>query len=171
MLVGPVLWRCAETASLGAGVGRRISPRSLFMLAVLGLLGSPDLETAGLSQAGAHGATGAGGTEAHDRQRESGFHRRSSSSAGLFAGPEVVAGRGKRLTPDKLVEIAAIEIPRDRDIVLYCTCPSEATAAKMALNLRKLGIYRVRPLRGGFDMWKAKGFPLEEVAMPAAMSA
>jgi membrane protein DedA with SNARE-associated domain/rhodanese-related sulfurtransferase len=75
--------------------------------------------------------------------------------------PRVLPG-AVRLTPDKLVE-SSDEIPRDRDIVLYCTCPSEATAAKMAMNLRKLGIYRVRPLRGGFDMWKQKGFPLEEV--------
>jgi rhodanese-related sulfurtransferase len=74
-----------------------------------------------------------------------------------------------RLTPDKLVELSD-EIPRDRDIILYCTCPSEATAAKMAMNLRKLGIYRVRPLRGGFDMWKQKGFPLQEIE-PAAMHA
>ncbi len=81
--------------------------------------------------------------------------------------PRVLPG-ALRLTPDKLIENQN-EIPRDRDIVLYCTCPSEATAAKMALNLRKLGIYRVRPLRGGFDMWKAKGFPLEEI-QPAAMS-
>jgi len=27
------------------------------------------------------------------------------------------------------------EIPRDRDIVLFCTCPSEATAAKTAMAL------------------------------------
>ena len=51
------------------------------------------------------------------------------------------------------------EIPRDRDIVLFCTCPSEATAAKTAMTLHKLGIERVRPLRGGFDEWKRLGFP------------
>jgi membrane protein DedA with SNARE-associated domain/rhodanese-related sulfurtransferase len=66
------------------------------------------------------------------------------------------------LTPDKLVEHTDT-IPRDRDVVLFCTCPSEATAAKMALTLRKMGVYRVRPLRGGFDEWKRLGFPLEEI--------
>ena len=74
--------------------------------------------------------------------------------------PRVLPG-AVRLTPDKLVEFSD-GIPRDRDVVLYCTCPSEATAAKMAMNLRKLGIYRVRPLRGGFDGWKDAGYPLEE---------
>jgi membrane protein DedA with SNARE-associated domain/rhodanese-related sulfurtransferase len=56
------------------------------------------------------------------------------------------------------------EIPRDRDIVLFCTCPSEATAAKTAMTLHKLGIECVRPLRGGYDEWKRLGFPLDAVA-------
>jgi rhodanese-related sulfurtransferase len=58
------------------------------------------------------------------------------------------------------------EIPRDRDIVLFCTCPSEATAAKTAMALHKLGIERVRPLRGGYDEWKRLGFPLDAVKHP-----
>ena len=57
------------------------------------------------------------------------------------------------------------EIPRDRDIVLYCSCPSEATAAKTAMTLHKLGIERVRPLRGGYDEWKRLGFPLDAVQL------
>jgi membrane protein DedA with SNARE-associated domain/rhodanese-related sulfurtransferase len=52
------------------------------------------------------------------------------------------------------------EIPRDRDVVLYCTCPSEATAAKTAMQLHQLGIERVHPLRGGFDEWKRLAYPL-----------
>lgn len=71
------------------------------------------------------------------------------------------------LTPDKLVEHCS-EIPRDRDVILFCTCPSEATAAKMALAIRKLGVYRVRPLLGGFDEWKRLGYPLVEIAPTAA---
>ncbi len=55
------------------------------------------------------------------------------------------------------------EIPRDREVVLYCTCPSEATAAKTALTLRKLGVDRVRPLRGGFDEWKRLGYPMDAI--------
>ena len=31
----------------------------------------------------------------------------------------------------------------------------------MALELRKLGITRVRPLEGGYDGWRARGFPTE----------
>jgi rhodanese-related sulfurtransferase len=54
-------------------------------------------------------------------------------------------------------------IPIDRDIVLYCTCPSEETSAKVALELRRLGIRRVRPLRGGLQGWKDAGYPLETI--------
>jgi membrane protein DedA with SNARE-associated domain/rhodanese-related sulfurtransferase len=67
-------------------------------------------------------------------------------------------------SPDTLAA-RHLEIPRDRDIVLFCTCPSEATAAKTAMALHKLGIERVRPLRGGFDEWKRLGFPLDAIPL------
>jgi len=50
-------------------------------------------------------------------------------------------------------------IPRDRDIVLFCSCPNDATAAQMALRLRNLGITRIRPLAEGLAGWRARGFP------------
>ncbi len=71
-------------------------------------------------------------------------------------------------SPDDL-RARGSEIPRDRDIVLFCSCPSEATAAKTAMALHKLGLERVRPLRGGYDEWKRLGFPLD--AVPPALSA
>lgn len=76
------------------------------------------------------------------------------------------------LSPDALAARIG-EIPRDRDVVLYCTCPSEATAAKTALTLHRLGIERVRPLRGGFDEWKRLGYPMDAIqpAMPIAQVA
>ena len=70
------------------------------------------------------------------------------------------------VSPDALASRSA-EIPLDRDIVLYCTCPSEATAAKTALTLHRLGVDRVRPLRGGYDEWKRLGYPLDAVETAA----
>jgi membrane protein DedA with SNARE-associated domain/rhodanese-related sulfurtransferase len=67
-----------------------------------------------------------------------------------------------RIGPDDLKQRRAM-IPIDRDIVLYCTCPSEETSAKVALELRRLGIRRVRPLRGGLQGWKDAGYPLETI--------
>jgi membrane protein DedA with SNARE-associated domain/rhodanese-related sulfurtransferase len=67
-----------------------------------------------------------------------------------------------RIGPDELKQRAEM-IPRDRDIVLYCTCPSEETSAKVALELRRMGVKRVRPLRGGLEGWREAGYPLDEV--------
>lgn len=74
--------------------------------------------------------------------------------------PRVLPGAA-RIGPSDLAAQAE-SIPRDRDVILYCTCPSEETSAKVAMQLHKLGIVRVRPLRGGFDGWKAAGYPLED---------
>jgi len=59
------------------------------------------------------------------------------------------------------LEEAIDVIPRDREIVLFCSCPNEATAAQMALRLRNLGITRIRPLAGGLSGWREQGFPLQ----------
>jgi membrane protein DedA with SNARE-associated domain/rhodanese-related sulfurtransferase len=72
--------------------------------------------------------------------------------------PRVLPG-AVRIGPAELAARAE-HIPRDRDVILYCTCPSEETSAKVALQLHRLGINRVRPLRGGFDGWKQAGYPL-----------
>lgn len=81
----------------------------------------------------------------------------------LLPDPFTLPG-ARHISPEALAT-RHLEIPRDRDIVLYCTCPSEATAAKTAMTLHKLGIERVRPLRGGFDEWKRLGFPMDPVKM------
>ena len=84
--------------------------------------------------------------------------------------PRVLPG-AVRIGPTEL-ESMANQIPRDRDVILYCTCPSEETSAKVAMQLHKLGINRVRPLRGGFDGWKQAGYPLLDYAEePAAAPA
>ena len=79
----------------------------------------------------------------------------------LLPDPYTLPG-AKHVSPEELAA-RAHEIPRDRDVVLYCTCPSEATAAKTAMTLHKLGIERVRPLRGGFDEWKRLGYPMDAI--------
>ncbi|UVT17977.1 MAG: VTT domain-containing protein [Nitrospira sp.] len=53
------------------------------------------------------------------------------------------------------------DIPRDRDVILFCACPNEATSARMALMLRRKGVTRVRPLVGGIDAWRELAYPLE----------
>ena len=45
------------------------------------------------------------------------------------------------------------EFPMDREIVFYCACPNEASAAFAARKLLDRGYVSVRPLRGGLDAW------------------
>lgn len=66
-----------------------------------------------------------------------------------------------RISPDEL-SLRHAEIPRDREVVLYCTCPSEATSAKVAMELKKIGITRVRPLMGGLQAWENQGYPMDD---------
>ena len=83
--------------------------------------------------------------------------------------PRVLPG-ALRIGPNELKQHSEI-IPRDRDVILYCTCPSEETSAKLALQLHKMGVYRVRPLRGGFDGWKEAGYPLVDYVTDTPSSA
>jgi membrane protein DedA with SNARE-associated domain/rhodanese-related sulfurtransferase len=47
------------------------------------------------------------------------------------------------------------ELPVDRDLILYCTCPQDAGSAQAAMSLRKKGFNRAWPLAGGLDAWRA----------------
>jgi len=84
----------------------------------------------------------------------------------LEVAPEPFTLPGARLVSPEVLTEGHQEIPRDRDIVLFCGCPGEATAAKTAMTLHRLGVDRARTLRGGFDAWKQLGFPVEEVPQP-----
>ncbi len=50
---------------------------------------------------------------------------------------------------------------REREIIVYCTCPNEASAAQVAKRLMNHGFKRVRPLHGGLDAWIDAGYPVE----------
>ncbi|MBW4039732.1 MAG: hypothetical protein HIU91_12860 [Acidobacteria bacterium] len=79
----------------------------------------------------------------------------------VLTDPLVVPG-AVRIGPDELKKRREM-IPIDRDIILYCTCPSEETSAKIALDLRRMGVKRVRPLRGGLQGWRDAGYPVDAV--------
>ena len=52
-------------------------------------------------------------------------------------------------------------VPVERDVIVYCACPNEASAVKVARELQRLGFKRVRPLHGGIDAWIAAGLDVE----------
>jgi len=48
----------------------------------------------------------------------------------------------------------------DRQIVFYCACPGEASAAALAERYREMGYINVSVLRGGVDGWKRSGLSI-----------
>ena len=61
------------------------------------------------------------------------------------------------------VEFQRQDIDFNREIVIYCTCPNEATSARVAVKLQRMGLTRVRPLQGGLDVWRDQNLPLERL--------
>jgi len=66
-----------------------------------------------------------------------------------------------RLEPNALSEQFG-KLPKDREIVLYCTCLREATAVQVARELAAKGIPSA-VLEGGLSAWKKAALPLEPV--------
>ena len=52
------------------------------------------------------------------------------------------------------------ELDRDTEVVVYCACPNEVSAARVAQRLKRAGFVNVRPLHGGIDAWIAAGLPV-----------
>lgn len=77
----------------------------------------------------------------------------------LLAYSEIIPG-AQRIPPQEVLEKPSL-IPKDKDVVVYCTCPSEKTSR--AILKRALGKHflRIKFLRGGLAAWKDKGYPVE----------
>jgi len=59
------------------------------------------------------------------------------------------------------IEFRREDIAPGQEIVVYCSCPNEATSARVALQLQRRGLGLARPLEGGLDAWRARNFPVE----------
>ncbi len=60
----------------------------------------------------------------------------------------------------KEIEKTAGGIPKDQDLFVYCTCPSDKTSREMTRRALALNFIKVRFLRGGLTAWKQKGYPV-----------
>lgn len=69
--------------------------------------------------------------------------------------------RGARILRFEDLRSGSHQIPGGHEVILYCTCPNEATSARAALQLKRAGIRKVRPLAGGFDAWHHLNLPVE----------
>ncbi len=64
----------------------------------------------------------------------------------------------------------AEQFPLDREVIFYCSCPNEASAAWAARQLMKMGYTRVRPLLGGLEAWVSAGYDVEPDELDSAGS-
>jgi len=68
---------------------------------------------------------------------------------------------GARPIDMKRIDEAFKNVPIAGEVIVYCACPNEATAVRVAEKLRKLGFKRIRPLLGGIDAWIEAGNEVE----------
>ncbi len=80
----------------------------------------------------------------------------------LLTDSEIIEG-AIRFSPQD-VEANPSLIPADKELVVYCTCPSDKTSRAIALRAEGLApnidVSRVKFLKGGLAAWKAKGYPV-----------
>jgi membrane protein DedA with SNARE-associated domain/rhodanese-related sulfurtransferase len=76
---------------------------------------------------------------------------------------QAVSGRipGARAVDMNRIGEGLADVAKDDDVIVYCACPNEASAVKVAKALMQAGFKRVRPLHGGIDAWIAAGHEVE----------
>ncbi len=78
----------------------------------------------------------------------------------LLADSQIIRG-SRRIPPQDLYANPEL-VPRNRDVVFYCTCPGEESSRRAMRRVRERGLSRVKFLKGGLAAWKAAGLPVEE---------
>ena len=80
----------------------------------------------------------------------------------LLADSEIIEG-AQRISPQDAAANPSL-IPTDKELVVYCTCPSDKTSRAIAARAQELApnvdVSKVKFLKGGLAAWKAKGYPV-----------
>jgi rhodanese-related sulfurtransferase len=77
----------------------------------------------------------------------------------LLAYSEIIPG-ARRVPPQDVLD-GISPIPKDKETVVYCTCPGDKTSREILQRALALHFRYVKFLRGGLAAWKAKGYPVE----------
>jgi rhodanese-related sulfurtransferase len=77
----------------------------------------------------------------------------------LLVDSEIIPG-ARRVPPQEIIKDPSI-IPQDREVIVYCTCPSDKTSRRILRKAQAMHLSRVKFLKGGLEAWKAKGFPVD----------
>ena len=82
----------------------------------------------------------------------------------LLAYPELIPG-AKRISPEEVLRTPSL-LPRDEDIVVYCTCPGDKTSLSVLHRALALGFTRIKFLTGGWRPGKGKAILWSLTASP-----
>jgi rhodanese-related sulfurtransferase len=82
----------------------------------------------------------------------------------LLADPEIIVG-ATRIPPNDLLENPSL-VPKEKDSVVYCTCPGDKTSRVISQRAQAMHFLRMKFLKGGLAGWKAKGYPVERYEKP-----
>jgi rhodanese-related sulfurtransferase len=82
----------------------------------------------------------------------------------VLADSEIVPG-AKRIPPKEVLENPWL-IPKEKDSVVYCTCPSDKTSRRILQQALTMGFLRIKFLKGGLAAWKASGYPVQPYELP-----
>ena len=80
-------------------------------------------------------------------------------------GDSVIIPGALRLAPQEVRENPSL-LPKEKDLVVYCTCPSDETSRSVLHRALAMGFLRIKILKGGLQSWRAKGFPVEPYTKP-----
>jgi rhodanese-related sulfurtransferase len=77
----------------------------------------------------------------------------------LLADSEIILG-ATRIAPHDLLANPSL-IPKEKDSVIYCTCPDDKTSRLILHRAQAMHFLRIKFLKGGLAGWKARGYPVE----------
>ena len=77
----------------------------------------------------------------------------------LLAHSEIIPG-ARRIPPAQVLATPDL-IPKDKEAIVYCTCPGDKTSRAILRRALDLQFSKIKFLKGGLEAWKAKGYPVE----------
>ncbi len=80
-------------------------------------------------------------------------------------GDSVIIPGAQWLAPEE-VRANPSQLPKERDLIIYCTCPSDKTGRSILHGALAMGFLRIKILKGGLDGCRANGFPVEPYKKP-----
>lgn len=80
-------------------------------------------------------------------------------------GDSVIIPGAQWISPEEVRANPSL-LPKDSDLVVYCTCPSDKTSRIILRRALAKGFLRIKFLKGGLDGWRAHGFPVEPYKRP-----